>query len=200
LKQRLHLIAGLAGTRARAATPLHPVARALSGLALACTLAGCRHKTKPLVLPQAAHAPIELEDIPPPASLPDIAALPPPQLKTLPTPPPPPPPRRRRAAPPKEAPVQVASAPETAAVAIGALSAGADVTQQSQQQARDLIASILKRIAALPAKTADDQKTNLRQVKQFLDQAQKALDSGDAEGAKNLATKAKVLMDDIEKK
>jgi uncharacterized phage infection (PIP) family protein YhgE len=96
--------------------------------------------------------------------------------------------------------VQVAGAPDPAAVAIGALSTGSDATPQGQQQVKDLIASIVKRIAALPAKTADDQKAQLRQVKQFLDQAQQALTSGDAEGAKNLATKAKLLMDDVEKK
>jgi hypothetical protein len=96
--------------------------------------------------------------------------------------------------------VQVASAPEPAALAIGTLSTGDDASPQSQQQAQDLIASILKRIAALPAKTADAQKKQIRQIKTFILQAQKALNSGDAEGAKNLATKAKLLMDDLEKK
>jgi hypothetical protein len=129
-----------------------------------------------------------------------IATLPPPQLGPLPVPPPPPARRRRRVVPAPPPPVQVASAPETAAVAIGSLSTGPDATSQSQQQAKDLIASIQKRIAALPAATAAAQQTQVRQVKQFLDQAQQALTSGDAEGAKNLATKAKLLMDDIEKK
>jgi hypothetical protein len=96
--------------------------------------------------------------------------------------------------------VQVASAPEPAALAIGSLSTGGDAAPQSQQQAHDLIASILKRIAALPAKTADAQKKQVRQIHNFIDQAQRALNSGDAEGAKNLATKANLLMDDLEKK
>jgi hypothetical protein len=96
-------------------------------------------------------------------------------------------------------PPQVASAAEPAA-AIGSLSSGGDSVGQSQQQAKDLIASILKRIAALPAKTADSKKGEVRQVKRFLDQAQQALNSGDADGAKNLATKAGLLMDDLEKK
>jgi hypothetical protein len=74
------------------------------------------------------------------------------------------------------------------------------VAPESLQQARDLIASILKRIDALPTKTADSQKKQVSQVRHFLDQAQKALNSGDAEGAFNLATKAKLLMDDLEKK
>jgi len=96
--------------------------------------------------------------------------------------------------------VEVVSEAEPAAVAIGALTTGGDAAPQSRQQAQDLIASILKRIAALPAKTADAQKRQIRQVRNFLDEAQKALKSGDAEGAKNLATKAKLLMDDLEKK
>jgi hypothetical protein len=175
---------------------------ALAALVVCAGLAGCRHKTRPLALPQAASAPIELEPIPPPEPPPMIASLPPPQLGPLPTPPPERPARRRRAAPTpakETAPTQVASAAEPAAVAIGALSTGGDASAQSQQQARDLIASIVKRISALPAKAADAEKRQIRQVKQFLDQAQQALGSGDAEGANNLATKAKLLMDDVEK-
>jgi hypothetical protein len=193
-----------AGSRARAAHPARAAAAALLSLTAALGLSGCLfHRTKPLMLPQIAHVPIPLEPLPPPQSPPMIATLPPPDLGPLPEPPPEPTPRRRRPAPlppPATPPAQVASAPDPAVVAIGALSAGGDVTPQSEQQAKDLIASILKRIAALPARTADDQKTQVRQVKQFLDQAQQALNSGDAEGAKNLATKAKLLMDDIEKK
>ena len=71
--------------------------------------------------------------------------------------------------------------------------------RKASSRRRDLIASILKRIAALPAKT-DAQKKQIRQIRNFIDQAQKALNSGDAEGARNLATKAGLLMDDLEKK
>jgi hypothetical protein len=172
-------------------------------LVLVAGLAGCRHKAAPFPLPLGVLAPIELEDIPLPESLPEIAELPSPELAApLPPPPPPRPVPRRRPAPKEEVqpPVQLASAPESAALAIGALSTGGDAAPQSQQQARDLIASILKRIAALPANTANAQKKEIKQVHNFLDQAQKALSSGDAEGAKNLATKASLLMDDLEKK
>jgi hypothetical protein len=132
-----------------------------------------------------------------------VASLPPPQLEDLPPlPVPPPAPRKRPATAPKEAqtPVQVAGASAPAALAIGELSAGGDSTPQIQQQAKDLIAAILRRIAALPARTADAQKRQIRQVRHFLDQAQQALNSGDADGAKNLATKARLLMDDLEKR
>jgi len=171
-------------------------------LLFALGLAGCHHKTTLLYAPPLGSlAPIQLETVTPPDPPPMIASLPAPELEPLPLPPPPRPVPRRRPAPKEESqsPVQ-ASEPETAALAIGALSTGGDAAPQSQQQARDLIASILKRIAALPAKTADAQKKQIRQIRNFTDQAQKALNSGDAEGAKNLATKASLLMDDLEKK
>jgi hypothetical protein len=80
------------------------------------------------------------------------------------------------------------------------LSNGDEATAQTQQQAQEMIASILKRIAALPSKTANAQKREISKIRHFLDQAQQALNSGDAEGANNLATKARLLMDDLEKK
>jgi hypothetical protein len=83
-------------------------------------------------------------------------------------------------------------------LAIGALTSGGDATPQSQQQARDLIASVDRRITTLPAKVADAQKPQLRQVRKFLDDAKQALNTGDTDGATNLANKAKVLMDELE--
>jgi len=178
--------------------------RVALGFIFAAGLAGCRHKTVPYVLPQVSMAPIDLE-LPPEPENPPMIEAPAEAAVVLPPPPPlPPPPTRKvgkkKPAPAKETPpVQVASAAEPATLAIGALSTGGDSKPQSQQEAKDLIAAILKRIAALPPKTADDQKEQIRQVRHFLDQAQQALNSGDAEGAKNLATKAKLLMDDVEK-
>lgn len=176
----------------------------IPGLALvfAVGLAGCHHKAAPFVIPSGAHAPVALETIPPPELPVVIAGLPTPELP-LPSSEPPIPTPRRRPTPKEEPqpPVQVASAPESVALAaIGTLSTGGDAAPQSQQQAQELVASILKRIAALPAKMAESQKRQIRQIRNFIDQAQKALNSGDAEGAKNLATKANLLMDDLEKK
>jgi predicted small lipoprotein YifL len=183
--------------------PSRRFGRAALGLALAASLAGCGHKTARLALPQAARAPIELEVPPEPENPPMIEASTEAVVVALPPPPPPPPPKRvtrKKTAPATPPPVQVASAPEPATLAIGALSTGGDSTPQSQQEAKDLIVSIQKRIEALPDRTANAQKEPLRKVRHFLDQAQQALKSGDAEGAKNLATKAKLLMDDVEKK
>jgi hypothetical protein len=168
----------------------------------AAGLAGCRHKTV-VTIPMGSHAPIALE-IPVAGDAPvEIATLPEPELPPLTVPAARPVPRRR-SAPTEKDDSQPASTPSTdaeqAALAIGSLSSGGDTSPQSRQEAQNLIAAIVKRIAALPAKTADARKTQIRQVRNFLDQAQQALNSGDAEGAKNLATKARLLMDDLEKK
>lgn len=194
----LHHFAGrLAGIFARAGrTP------ALA-LVLVAGLAGCRHKTVRFVIPQGAQVPIELEATPPPDSLPEVATLPPPELSPpSPAEPPKPPPRRRPTPAPKEdnpPPTQIADA-SSVAVAIGNLSTGEDAKPEVHQQTQELITSIRKRIAALPAKTVQAQKKQLSQVSRFLDEAQQALNSGDAEAAQNLAIKGRLLMDDLEKK
>jgi len=165
-------------------------------------MAGCHHKAPRFTIPVAGQVPLEVEE--PSDEVPVIASTPEPE--PLPLPPTPPtarqPPRRRPPAAPKDdaqTPVQIADA-QTVDLAIGALSLGSDSTPQSLQQAQDLISSIVKRIAALPASLLEGQKETIRQVRHFLDESQKALKSGDAEGARLLATKARVLMDDLEKK
>lgn len=95
--------------------------------------------------------------------------------------------------PPESAP---ADAPE---LALGSLSAGGDSGPESQQEARDLIASIQRRVAGLPRSVSSQERNQLRQVTSFLKRAQQALESGDAVGSVNLATKARLIMDDIEK-
>ena len=185
----------------RLASTLNCVGRTpVLALILVAGLAGCRHKPPAFVIPLGAQAPVDLLDIPLPGPPPTIATLPEPEPVPFPEPAPtaPVPRRRPTPAPKEEPPAQVSEAP--AALALGTLSTGGDLAPQIQQQARDMISEILKRISALSAKTADAQKRQIRQVRHFLDQAQQALSSGDTEGAKNLATKARLLMDDLEKK
>ncbi len=174
---------------------------ALLMLILVTGLSGCRHRPPAFVIPMGAQAPVDLVEIPLPDPPPVIAELPEPEPAPFPeTPPTAPVPRRRPSSVPKEEPpTQVAEA-APAELAIGSLSTGGDLAPLIQQQAQDMISSILKRISALSAKTADAQKRQIRQIRHFLDQAQQALNSGDTEGAKNLATKARQLMDDLEKK
>ncbi len=85
------------------------------------------------------------------------------------------------------------------AAAIGELTAGGTADPQAQQDAADLLASIEKRLNGLPQQTVKKQRLQINKVRNFWRQAQEALNSGDAEGAKTLATKAKLLLDDLEK-
>jgi ribosomal protein S20 len=167
-------------------------------------LVGCRHKTPVAPLPPVL-APVALEEIPEPDHLPMVEM---PQVKL-----PPVPvatnakPKRERKKPvprvtPVPEPVQVAGAtppPSPEETAIGALTAGGEANPQTKQEAEDLIASSEKRLNALSPQKADDEKAQVSKVKNFLKDAQDALKSGDAEGAKTLATKAKLLLDDLEK-
>jgi hypothetical protein len=162
---------------------------------LALGLAGCGHKQVRVHIPVAS--PVDLETL----SIPDdeIEQVPQPDVAPLQWPEPAKPPVRRR--PPAPADANVPSQPnETPApeLSIGALSTGGDATPQSQQQARDLIASVERRITGLPARVADRQRPQVRQSRDYLDKAKKALNTGDTDGAMNLANKAKVLMDELE--
>jgi ribosomal protein S20 len=168
-------------------------------------LGGCRHKTQVATLP-AVLTPVALEDIPVPENLP-MVEVPPTNLPPVPVTASAGKPKRERKKPaPKTAPVpepaQIASVtppPSPEETAIGALTAGGETNPQTKQEAADLITSSEKRLNALPAQKAEDEKAQVSKVKNFLKDAQDALKTGDAEGAKTLATKAKLLLDDMEK-
>jgi hypothetical protein len=98
-------------------------------------------------------------------------------------------------------PVETAStaAPTPAASPIGELSTGGDATPQRQQEATDLIATSERRVDALSKNTSEYQQSQIRKASYFLRQAKQALSTGDIEGAMTLATKAKLLMDDLSK-
>jgi ribosomal protein S20 len=168
-------------------------------------LGGCRHKAQVAILP-AVLTPVALEDIPAPENLPMVegqpANLPPvPVVASAGKP------KRERKKPvpkaaPSPEPVQIAAAappPSPEETAIGALTAGGEANPQTKQEAADLITSSEKRLTALPTQKAEEEKAQVSKVKNFLKDAQEALNTGDAEGAKTLATKAKLLLDDLEK-
>jgi ribosomal protein S20 len=164
-------------------------------------LGGCRHKPQLAPLPPVM-SPVALEQIPEPENLP-MVETPPVKLPPVPVATNAKPRERKRPAPKvtaPEPPVQIAAVlPPPEETAIGALTAGGEASPQTKQEAADLIASSEKRLNALPAKKAEDEKAQVSKVKNFLKDAQEALKSGDAEGAKTLATKAKLLLDDLEK-
>ena len=84
-------------------------------------------------------------------------------------------------------------------VAIGALSLGGEANPRAQQEAGELLASIEKRLSGLPSDKARSDKAQVSRIRNFQRQAQEALSSGDVEGAMTLGTKAKLLLDDLEK-
>ena len=174
-------------------------------LGLTVGLGGCRHKAQVATLP-AVLTPVALEDIPEPSNLP-MVDVPPAKLPPVPVVANVAKPKRERKKPapktaPAQEPVQIAAAappPSPEETAIGALTAGGEASPQVTQEAADLITSSEKRLNALPAQKTEDEKAQVSKVKNFLKDAQEALKTGDAEGAKTLATKAKLLLDDLEK-
>ena len=161
-------------------------------------LAGCAHKPLKVHIPVAT--PVDLEKV---ASMEDgdLEEVPEPDVAPLQWPEPPKPPARRRPAAPTEAggPTQPGNE-QPPELNIGTLTTGGDASQQSLQQARDLIASVDRRATALPSHVANAQKPQLRQARNYLEQAKQALNTGDAEGAVNLANKARQLMDELERR
>lgn len=174
------------------------------GAALACAglmlgASGCRHRVRVAPLPPVL-VPVALVDVPPPANPPMLT---PPSVKMpavpvaskmakLPR-------ERRRVITKAEEPASPTPTPATEAATIGSLTAGGTSSSQTRQDAANLIASNERRLSALSARTVEEQKGEISTVRNFEKQAQDALNSGDAEGAMTLATKAKLLLDDLER-
>jgi len=188
----------------------------LTGVVMAFALNGCalHRKVQPFVFPP--FTPVELAEIPARADLPmvegddDEEDLPPvpvaegaaepkrqrrkPVKAAAPTPPP-------ETPPVQVAPVQAAEAvtPAESASVIGEFTPGGDQDPKAQKEATDLITANEKRLSALSPEVARGQATLVSNVRNFQKQAQEALKAGDAAGAKTLATKGKLLLDDLEK-
>jgi hypothetical protein len=105
--------------------------------------------------------------------------------------------------PPPPAATQQASAKdpsvlESAKSPIGELTAGStEDSAETKREAVDLIQSSRKGVQGIKRALSSDETKTLAQINRFLDQAQKALDNGDSDGAYTLATKAKVLLDEL---
>ncbi len=88
--------------------------------------------------------------------------------------------------------------PPPAPVDLGQLTAGGDSdTSANRQQTMDLIQAQQKRLAAIPRNTAARHGQQVQQARLFLRQADDAWNKADLEGARTLATKAKLLLDEI---
>jgi hypothetical protein len=103
--------------------------------------------------------------------------------------------------PPAPAPAP-APAPEpqpTEAATLGALAPNGGASPREQQEVAGRIAAVEKRVNDMPASLIDKEQKQIAKVRLFLKEATDALKGGDVEGAKILATKADLLVDDVAK-
>ncbi len=167
-------------------------------------LVGCHHRQQLPHLPAVVLTP----DVPPPVPTSDPMTSPPPdsvetpsQVKVTEAKPkrPPKKPTTKSVAPETAPPVEIAAAPPAEPSPIGELSTGGDAIPQKQQETVDLIEASQRRLEALSKTASSQQQSQIRKISHFLLQAKQALSTGDVEGAKTLAFKAKLLLDDLTK-
>ena len=95
---------------------------------------------------------------------------------------------------------QIASTePPSEPSAIGQLTLGGEVNSAARQQTQDLIKSTQQRVDGLSQDIQNKHTDQVKQVRYFLKQAGDAFKTGDTEGAKTLANKARILLDDIQR-
>ena len=152
--------------------------------------------------------------------------LPPPSAQTVPLPPPTPKKVRKPKKPkPADTPPVTASAagsqngqansgPATAQATsppalqtastgnspIGQLTIGDSASgEKTKHETADLIGATQQGLIAIKRPLSNEEKATAGQIHNYLKQAQQALDNGDADGAHLLATRAKVLLDELTK-
>lgn len=174
---------------------------------LPLVLCACAHNPNPSQM-QALAPPIE--DTPPPP--PDLApsALPPPVYSIPKTPqpvavPPEPvktPPKHHRT--PKTNPSQASAATQSAQVLDAAPAEESALGKfetpeapDSRKQTENSIAEVERGLNGIGRKLNDQETKTSMQIREFLKQARTALTSGDVDGAKTLATKAKALLGEL---
>jgi hypothetical protein len=159
---------------------------------------GCRHKAAPLVIP--APTPVAVTNPPAnPAQLPtesagkvplaSVPAVPGEPAKVV----------RKKAAPAPPVEVAVATPPPPPPMELGSLTTAGSDSEKNRKEAADLLAANDKRLAGLSADFKAREKDQVVRVQSFQTDGMKALNSGDSEAAITLATKAKVLLDEITK-
>lgn len=84
--------------------------------------------------------------------------------------------------------------------AIGKLTTGDSASgERTKHETSDLIGATQQGLIAIKRALSNEEKATEGQIHNYLKQAQQALDNGDADGAHLLATKAKVLLDELMK-
>ncbi|MEO6815425.1 MAG: hypothetical protein ABI177_01885 [Edaphobacter sp.] len=162
------------------------------------------HKAPKLPVLPPVLTPIPLVTLPPPANPPliptPVVTMPPMPIAAAAATPR----RERRRLAPKSASAPAEGTtpepePMTDEAAIGDLTAGGAANPQAQHEAASLIHTIELRVNGLSPQIAKKQRSQVNRVRNFWKQAQEALNSGDVEGATTLATKAKLLLDDLDR-
>ena len=83
---------------------------------------------------------------------------------------------------------------------IGQLTTGdSAMGEKAKHETADLISETLQGVNAIKRPLSSEEKVTALQIHTYLKQAQQALDTGDTDGAHNLATKAKLLLDELTK-
>lgn len=102
-----------------------------------------------------------------------------------------------KAAPPVAAPPK--PAPTTPAIeSLGTLTTGGDVSQTARNEVQALLADLHQRVNEVNRTQASAHYDQMQRIRAFLKQADGAWKVGDIDGTRTLATKAKVLLDDIQ--
>lgn len=173
-------------------------------LVLVLALTACHNKNQ--VQNQPPLAP-PIEDTPPPPPSKAPANLPPPvitvpqpaqpatQAQTTPAPPPPKP-KKHKSKPAEQEKSEVAqndSAPKVSADGNFTPMEPADLRQETS----DSIAQTEKGLNGITRKLSDQEEKTREQILEFLKQAKAALSTGDVDGARTLALKAKVLLGEL---
>jgi hypothetical protein len=84
--------------------------------------------------------------------------------------------------------------------AIGQLTTGDSASgERTKHETADLIGTTQQGLISIKRSLSNEEKATAGQIHNYLKQAQQALENGDADGAHLLATKAKVLLDELTK-
>jgi hypothetical protein len=95
---------------------------------------------------------------------------------------------------------QTVSATGGAGSPIGQLTTGdSALGERTKHETADLIGGTQQGLNGIKRSLSTDEQVTATQIRTFLKQAQQALDSGDTDGAHTLATKAKLLLDELTK-
>jgi outer membrane biosynthesis protein TonB len=96
-------------------------------------------------------------------------------------------------------PAQLQTAP-TSNSSIGQLTTGDSASgERTKHETADLIGATQQGLSGLKRALSNEEKATAGQIHNYLKQAEQALENGDADGAHLLATKAKVLLDELMK-